>query len=89
MSKVEIDEMGDEVGHKDVSLTRALRGLKCSVLRMHNDVAKASYGKYHTDWTRLTTTFPLAVFAGKTCCQAKKVLAEEILHKFALPSSHP
>ena len=44
MSKVEIDELGDGVGHRDVNLTTALRSLKGRVLRLHKDAAKALYG---------------------------------------------
>lgn len=44
MSKVEIDELGDGVGHRDVNLTTAIRSLKGRVLRLHKDAAKALYG---------------------------------------------
>ena len=44
MSKVEIDELGDGVGHRDVNLTTALRSLKGGVLHLHKDAAKALYG---------------------------------------------
>ena len=44
MSKVEIDELGDGVSHRHVSLTTALRSLKGRILRQHKDPAKALYG---------------------------------------------
>ena len=44
MSKVEIDELGDGVGHRDVNMMTALRSLKGRVLRLHKDTAKALYG---------------------------------------------
>ena len=51
MSKSEIDDVAQDVRHKDVTLSVALQSLKGRVLRLYKNAAKAVYdeGPYKLD----------------------------------------